>query len=303
MKDTELLSQILTRIWGILTITLFEINGQKVNLLSLIAAVGIFYCSTLASKWAERGMNKILEDKKDLDRGVKDSIKTFTRYTVLIIGALITLDTAGISMSSLAAVGAVLMVGIGFGLQNITQNFISGLIILLERPIKVGDLVEVKGVSGKVMEIGARSTLINTRDDISIIVPNSQFISEQVVNESLSGDKIRLKVKVGVAYGTNPRKVEEILIKIAKEQDHVLKYPEPKVFFTDFGASSSDFTLTVWLSDIWGFEGILSDIRFRIMESFTLEGIEIPFQQIDLKVKNFPQTTQSGSSAPTTSLS
>ena len=288
--DNEVLSQAMTKVWNILTTSLFEISGQKVSLFSILMACLIFYFSTLLSKWAERAMGRLLADKTDLDRGVKDSIRTFTRYTVLITGAFVTLDTVGISMSSLAAVGAVLMVGIGFGLQNITQNFISGIIILLERPIKVGDLIEVQGVSGKVSEIGARSTLVTTRDDISIIVPNSQFISEQVINESLSGEKIRLKVNVGVAYGTDPRLVERILMDVAKNTDHVLSYPGPKVFFVDFGASSLDFSLTVWISKLWEMEGIKSDIRFRITDAFKLEDIEIPFQQIDLKIKNLDQS-------------
>lgn len=290
MENQEMFSEIFTNIWNVLTVDLFEISGQKVTLFSIVMAGVIFYLSTLLSRWAERGVDRILIDKKDLDRGVKDSIRTFTRYTVLITGALVTLDTVGISMSSLAAVGAVLMVGIGFGLQNITQNFISGIIILLERPIKVGDLIRVKDISGKVTEIGARSTLVTTRDDVSIIVPNSQFISEQVVNESLSGDKIRVKLKIGVAYGTDPRKVEKILMEVAKETDHILSYPAPKVFFTNFGDSSLDFALSLWITDNWNFEGILSDMRFRISDIFKEENIEIPFQQIDLKVKNFDQS-------------
>ncbi len=289
MENTQVFNEALSKLWNILTTSLFEISGQKVSIFSLLMACFIFYITTLLSRWAERAVARILADKKELDSGVKDSIRTFTRYTVLIVGGFVTLDTVGISMSSLAAVGAVLMVGIGFGLQNITQNFISGIIILLERPIKVGDLIEVKGVSGKVMEIGARSTLVSTRDDISIIVPNSQFISEQVVNESLSGQKIRLKVKVGVAYGTDPRKVESILMKVAEDCPQVIMYPPPKVFFLDFGASSLDFALSVWISELWQNEAILSDIRFRISDAFKAENIEIPFQQIDLKVKNFDQ--------------
>ncbi len=290
MENAKMFNEVFTKIWHVLTISLFEISGQKVSLFSLLMACVIFYITTLLSRWAERAVGRILADKNELDSGVKDSIRTFTRYTVLIVGGFVTLDTVGVSMSSLAAVGAVLMVGIGFGLQNITQNFISGIIILLERPIKVGDLIEVKGVSGKVTEIGARSTLVTTRDDISIIVPNSQFIAEQVVNESLSGQKIRLKVKVGVAYGTDPRKVEAILMKVAEECPQVIMSPPPKVFFLDFGASSLDFALSVWISELWQNESILSDIRFRISDAFKAENIEIPFQQIDLKVKNFDQS-------------
>lgn len=286
MDNIHILNDAFSKIWHILTMSLFEISGQKVSIFSLMMAGFIFYVTTLISRWADRTMGRFLSDKKELDSGVKDSIRTFTRYTVLTVGGLITLDTIGISMSSLAALGAVLMVGIGFGLQNITQNFISGIIILLERPIKVGDLIEVKGVSGKVTEIGARSTLVSTRDDISIIVPNSQFISEQVINESLSGERVRLKVNVGVAYGTDPRQVEKILMQVAQDCPQVIMSPPPKVFFLDFGASSLDFALSFWISELWQNEPILSDVRFRISDAFTAANIEIPFQQIDLKVKN-----------------
>lgn len=278
--------KILKNIWQTMSHTLFEISGQKISVMSVLSAIFFFYLTTLASRYAERGVGRLLADRKDIDSGIKDSIKRFTKYVVLVVGGAITLDSVGIKMSSLAAVGAVLMVGIGFGLQNITQNFISGLIILLERPIKVGDFVEVGGVNGKILEIGARSTTINTRDDISIIVPNSQFISEQVINETLSGDKIRFHVKVGVAYGSDVRKVEKILDEVASKHSKVLKSPSPKVFFTDFGSSSLDFSLTVWISEIWNFQGILSDLRFMIDEAFRENEIEIPFTQLDLHVRD-----------------
>lgn len=225
-------------------------------------------------------------DSKDLNSGVKDSISRFARYTVIIAGALIALDTIGISLKSLAALGAVLMVGIGFGLQNIAQNFISGLIILLERPIKVGDIVKVQGVSGVVKEIGARSTLINTRDDIAIIVPNSQFISEQVVNESFSGETIRLHLNIGVAYGSDVNLVKDVLLKIGAEHTNVLKSPAPNVLFTDFADSSLNFELRIWVNDLWTYDSILSDIRFKIIEKFNEKNISIPFPQRDLHIKS-----------------
>ncbi|MFT6604206.1 MAG: small-conductance mechanosensitive channel, partial [Bacteriovoracaceae bacterium] len=137
-----------SKIWNLIRTPLFEISGNKFSIMSLILACIVFYLSVILSRMTERFIKNLL-DGKDIDPGVKDSISTFTRYLVVIIGTLITLDTVGVSLSSLAALGAVLMVGIGFGLQNITQNFIAGLIILIERPIKLGDLVEVKGVSGK----------------------------------------------------------------------------------------------------------------------------------------------------------
>lgn len=250
--------------------------------MSFITALIIFYVVLKLSRFGENLTKRLLKKYSHLDNGVKDSIATFIRYTILVIGILITLDTIGISMSSLAAVGAVLMVGIGFGLQNITQNFISGLIILLERPIKVGDLVEVGGVNGRIIAIGARSTQIHTRDDVAIIIPNSQFISEQVVNQSYSGENIRLKISVGVSYSSDPAEVEKVLMNVVKNQPEVLKSPEPKVFFSDFADSSLNFNLTIWIRDQWFDERIKSDIRFKIFEAFKKNNIQIPFPQMDV---------------------
>lgn len=272
--------------WHIIKYPLLEVSGNKISLLSILTAIFLFYASVALSRIAENLISKVLHEKTQLDHGVKDSIKRFTKYTVLIVGVLITLDTIGISMSSLAALSAVLMVGIGFGLQNITQNFISGLIILLERPIKVGDLVEVKGVRGKVSEIGARSTLINTRDDVAIIVPNSQFISEQVVNESFSGEKVRMTVDIGVSYESDPELVKEVLLKVSKSHKKVLNFPSPSVVFKEFGDSSLNFSLKIWVSDLWNYEVITSDLRFKIFSSFKENDIVIPFPQMDLHVKS-----------------
>lgn len=264
---------------------LFEVSGSKISIISVILCVCFFIFSVKMSKVAEKMVLNLLEDQ-DLDSGIKGSISRFTRYVVLIVGTLIALDTVGISLKSLAALGAVLMVGIGFGLQNITSNFISGLIILLERPIKVGDLVDVKGVSGKVVDIGARSTLVHTRDDVAIIVPNSQFISEQVTNESFTGSKMRHHLSVGVSYSSDVEQVKDILLNIAKSHNKVLSNPEPSVLFKDFGDSSLDFELRFWVNDLWFYEMILSDLRFAIMKEFKANDIEIPFPQRDLHLRS-----------------
>lgn len=274
-------------IWKFLATPLFEISGNKISIFSLILALVLFYLSMILSKMARRYVNKFLQDT-ELDSGVRGSIERFTGYAVHITGILIILQTLGINLDSLAAISAVLMVGIGFGLQNITQNFISGLIILIERPIKVGDLVEVDEVSGIVVEIGARSTLINTRDDVAIIVPNSKFISEQVVNESFSGEKRRLKVSVGVAYGSDVEKVRDVLMNVANSHPDILKNPAPKVFFKDFADSSLNFDLTLWVTNIWGYESILSDIRFAIDKAFKENNISIPFPQRDIHIISQP---------------
>ena len=273
----------LKKAWGLLITPFVTLGETPLSVMTFILAVVLFFATTFMAKLSEKLLHNALKDK-DIDPGIRGSLEHFARYSVLTIGLLITLDTIGVNFKSLAAIGAVLMVGIGFGLQNITQNFISGLIILLERPIKQGDLVSVGEISGRVIEIGARSTLLQTRDDISIIVPNSQFISERVINDSFSGNKIRLHIKVGVAYGSDVDKVSKILVKVAKDHSSILNDPHPLVFFEDFGNSSLDFSLRVWTKDLWTYDIILSDIRFAIDREFRKEDVTIPFPQRDVHV-------------------
>ena len=262
---------------------LFEIGGNQVSVASIFFSLLLFYVSVKISGFAGNTVIKFFKDR-EVDSGVQNAMSTITRYLITAIGILISLDILGISLSSLAALGAVLMVGVGFGLQNIAQNFLSGLIILLERPIKVGEIVRVHEVSGRVIEIGARSTLIHTRDDVAIIVPNSQFISEQVVNESFSGEKIRLQLKVGVSYGSDIELVRSCLLETANSHPKVIKGQEQKVFFDDFGDSSLNFTLLLWVNDLWLHREILSDLRFSIDKTFKEKGISIPFPQRDLHI-------------------
>lgn len=271
-------------VWGLLSTPLFELGNSSISVASLFVVLLILTVFYIISKIIERGVHNLLKNKS-IDQGVKGSIERFSRYLVVMIGAFVSLDTIGISLTSIAALGAVLMVGIGFGLQNIAQNFISGIIILLERPIKKNDIVYVGGVSGRVRDIRVRSTVIETRDDVAIIVPNSQFIAEQVVNDSFSGHQIRRTLKVGVAYGSDIEKVTQILTKIASGHEHVLKEPGPKVLFMDFGSSSLDFELRFWVSELWTTDVILSDLRYAIDREFRSGGVEIPFPQRDLHIK------------------
>ena len=271
-------------VWNLLSTPLFELGNSQISLASLFVVILIFAVFYIISRIIERGVQNALKNKA-IDPGIKGSIVRFLRYSTGIVGVFVALDTIGISLASIAALGAVLMVGIGFGLQNLTQNFISGIIILLERPIKHGDIVFVGGVSGRVRDIRVRSTVIETRDDVAIIVPNSQFIAEQVINDSFSGNKIRRNIKVGVAYGSDVEKVKRILLKIAKGHDQILNDPGPRVLFMDFGDSSLNFELRFWAGELWTTDVILSDLRFAIDREFRNESIEIPFPQRDLHLK------------------
>ena len=280
----DILLEQIKYIWNLLSTPLFDLGDSHVSLASLFVVLLILGGFVVLSRFVERGVQKTLKNKI-IDPGVKGSIERFSRYLTITLGVFIAVDTIGISLASLAALSAVLMVGIGFGLQNIAQNFISGIIILLERPIKQGDIVNVGGVSGRVRDIRVRSTIIETRDDVAIIVPNSQFIAEQVINDSFSGDKIRRTLKVGVAYGSDVGKVTEILLKVAGKHKQILKDPGSKVFFMDFGNSSLDFELRFWVSELWATDGILSDLRYAIDQEFRNADVTIPFPQRDLHIK------------------
>lgn len=262
---------------------LFQISGNKISVLSVVSSVVVIYVTLKGAKILGKLSNRFLMNKA-VDSGVRDSIEKFIRYLLTALGILFALDNLGISISSLAAFGAILMVGIGFGLQNITQNFISGIIILIERPVKVGDIIRVGSTSGRILDIRVRSTLIQTRDEVTIIVPNSKLISEEVINDSYSGQKIRQHIKIGVAYGSDVKLVKDLLQKAALSHDKVIREPAPAALFEDFGESALKFDLRFWCSDIWKLAQISSDIRTEIDALFREAKIAIPFPQRDIHI-------------------
>lgn len=265
---------------------LFHISENPISIGSIIISILIVSIFSKISYMAERWIGRVLAPRTEIDAGLKGTIERFTRYIIFALGIFISLDSVGISLSSLAAIGAALMVGIGFGLQNITQNFISGLILLFERPIKRGDIVSVDGVEGIVEDVNARSTLVLTRDEIAILVPNSKFISETVTNLSYSTAKIRIHINIGVAYGSDTALVKELLLQVAENNSRILTQPPPTVLFTNFGDSSLEFDLILWVNDLWNQEQIASEIRFAIDHKFREKNIEIPFPQRDLHIKS-----------------
>jgi small-conductance mechanosensitive channel len=211
---------------------------------------------------------------------------------MFLIALLIGMSVAGFDFGNIAIIAGALSVGIGFGLQNIVNNFVSGLIILFERPVRKGDWIVVGGTEGYVKDIKIRSTRIETFDRSDVIVPNSELISNQVTNWVLTSKSGRAVIPVGVAYGTDVEKVREILLAIAEENTSVVKsgiVPEPAVLFREFGDSSLNFELRVFLYDIENRLKIISEINFAIYKAFKEQGIEIPFPQRDLHVKSLPE--------------
>ena len=264
---------------------LFVIGGTAVTLASIVSFIVFIALAFVVSTLAQRGVRTIFS-RRGVDQGVQYALTRLLHYLILAVGIFLALDNLGISVTALAGLGAILAVGIGFGLQNIAQNFVSGVILLLERPVKKGDYVEVGGIKGTVREIHSRATVVTTIDNVDIIVPNGQFITEQVVNQTYDTRRIRVRIEVGVAYGSDTALVKETLLRVASRHEAVLTDPPPLVLFTEFGDSSLDFALLVWIGDPLRQPVITSELRFAIDAAFRDAEIEIPFPQRDLHLKS-----------------
>jgi small-conductance mechanosensitive channel len=222
-----------------------------------------------------------------LDRSLQYAIAQIVSNIVLVVGIFIVLENTGIHLGALTVFAGAVGVGVGFGLQNIASNFISGLVILAERPITIGDRVEVAGVAGQVQQIRARSTVIRTNDNITMIVPNTRFIDSPVTNWTHGDPRVRFRVPVGVAYGSDIGKVTEALLQVGQENPNTLKDPAPGVFLDKFGENSIDFELVVWSSEMsYRPRRYRSDLNFAIEEKFRKAGIKIAFPQRDLHIRD-----------------
>ena len=220
----------------------------------------------------------------DLPRGVPETISRLTSYAVIAVGAVIASAAAGFDISRITIIIGALGVGVGFGLQNIVNNFVSGLILLFERPIRVGDALDLDNTGGVVDKIGMRATTVSTWNGAEIIVPNANLISGNVTNWTLNHDRRRMVIPLGVAYGTDAEKVAQLIVDVANDNKDVDARPEPTCFFVGFGDSSLDFQLRAWTAET-KFSRVSSDLRFSIVRTLAEAGIEIPFPQRDLHLR------------------
>ncbi len=278
---------LLSRIKSFLDYPLAKLGDTQITLWTLVYFVVLllllFYLAGMLRRWL---VEKALV-KTRLEIGARQAVGSITRYVFLLVGLLAILQSAGVNLTALNVIAGAVGIGVGFGLQNIANNFISGVIILFERPIKVGDRIVIGEVEGDVTEIGARSTTVLTNDNIAIIVPNSKFITENIVNLKYKDDIVRFKVPVGVAYGSDIRLVEKLLLQAAQENTDVLDNPKPVAQFMAFGDSALQFELRVWSTTLLhSSDNLVSALNFAIHDLFKAHGIEIPFPQRDLHIRS-----------------
>ncbi len=270
---------------GILSVG-FTFGETYITVEMLGLAFFSFYLAMQIS-WLLQGMSDTqLFARRTVDRGVRDAIKKLIHYAIILIGFLIALGFVGMKLQNFIVLLSAFGVGIGFGLQDIVNNFLSGLILLFERPIKVGDGVLIDNEYGTVSRIGLRSTVVENLNQAELIVPNSQIISQKVTNWTLSNRRVRLVLPVGVAYGSDLEKVLAILTRVAAEHPDVMKDPKPMPLFIQFGGSSLDFELRVWLDNIDNRPRVQNELLLAIDRCFRIEGIEIPFPQHDLHLRS-----------------
>jgi small-conductance mechanosensitive channel len=264
----------------------FNLGNIPITPPFLIKSFILLIIIILAARFIRRFIRYQILARTSLDVGQQYSLERGIGYIVFVIGFMIALQSIGVNLNSLIVMGGAIGIGIGLGLQAIANNFMAGIILLIERSIKVGDRVEVGSLNGDVVRIGARATWVRTNDNIDVIVPNSEFTQKPVTNWTAEDRQVRFSVSLGVSYGSQPETVREILLNVATAHPDVLPSPKPDVIFRGFGESSLDFDLRVWTTHRVQTPQILkSELYFRIFQAFRENGIEIPFPQRDLHLK------------------
>ncbi len=260
----------------------FKIGGFTISIAGLFKALGVLVTILLVTRLIQRIADKRIFEPTGMDSGLHNTLRTLMGYVGLIVAVASAFSVLGFPWANLAIVAGALSLGIGFGLQSIVNNFVSGLILLFERPIKVGDWIVTSAGEGIVKSISVRSTEIETFDWASVIVPNSELVTAPVTNWTHKNRYTRLVIPIGVSYNADPEQVASILLKCAKASPRVLSYPLPVVFFRDYGASSLDFEVRIFINNVDDRIPVQNDLRIAIFAALKAEGIEIPFPQRDV---------------------
>ena len=270
-------------------------GADTVTIGGILLLVFLFASVIIVERILQRLLIRRFLSKTRLQPSLQYGLSRIFGYTLIAIGFYVAFQAVGLDLSSLAIVAASVGVGVGFGLQNIINNFVSGIIILAERPISIGDRIDVAGVAGRVTKIQLRSTTVVTNDNITMIVPNADFISNTVTNWSHGDPKVRIRVPIGVAYGSDLKLLQRLLLEAAEEHPKALRDPSPVVLFTEFGDSSLNFELGVWTQEMTATPiHFTSQMNFIIEQKLRENDIEIPFPQRDLHVRSgLPESKES----------
>lgn len=262
---------------------LIELSGTPVTTLTLFTAIAIIVVARLVGSIVGRSVDRVFA-MRGLDQGLRFAIGKILRYAITTIGVIVALSTVGINTSAVMAGGAVLLVGIGFGLQKLAENFISGLLLLIERPVRKGDFIDVAGVLGTVEDIGLRATHVVSRDGLTVIVPNASLITNTVINHSQPSHTRRIWVRVGVAYGTDLDRATQVLLEVAAAEPKVQSEPAPDVRHDGFGDSAILLALVVWIREAKEEALVSSKLRFALDRAFRASHIVIPLPQREIHV-------------------
>lgn len=282
----ETIKTILTRLKGFLDTPVFKLGEAQITLLSVLYFLLLLFVLVYISGKGKKLINRVLA-RRGVALGVRESTGTIVRYLLLFIGLLVILQTIGIDLTALSILTGAVGLGIGFGLQNIASNFISGIIILFERPVRIGDRIAVGDIEGDVVRIGARSTSVLTNNNIDIIIPNSKLITENVVNWTHGERKVRFGIPISVAYNADIRRVEQALLGAARDVPEVLDTPAPVVRFIQFGNNGLEFELRAWTTTLVQRRGkFTSAINFAIYDKFKEQEIEVPYPQRDIHIRS-----------------
>lgn len=268
-------------------IPIYNGGGTSLTLWTLlyvtVLLILLFYLTGKIKKWI---VERLLA-RSHIEIGIRQAAGSIIRFVIIAIGFAIILQTAGVDLSTVTILAGALGIGVGFGLQTMTNNLVSGFVLLFQRPIMVGDRIEVGTVTGDVVSIAALSTTVVTNDNIAIIVPNSEFISSKVTNWSYTNRDVRFNFPVPVSYKSDPDVVRRLLLEVAEDHPGVLREQKPDVLLSEFGESAMNFTLRVWTRDYTSRPGVLrSELNYAIVKKFREHGIEIPFPQRDVHIRS-----------------